>query len=90
MTVRSGRIRTSRRWPAAWTPRPCTAEVQPPREAPSRPATAGRGPILTTDADALFAPGVAVVVDPDRAEQLGAFVEDALSFEDVLAAQDQE
>jgi hypothetical protein len=29
-------------------------------------------------------------VDPEGAERLGAFVEDALSFEDVLDAQDEE
>ena len=47
-------------------------------------------PLVTTDENGLLLPGVVVVVDPDRADELGAFAEDALSLDDVLAAQDDE
>jgi hypothetical protein len=57
----------------------------------ARSSTAGRPePVVTTDEAGLFVPGVVVVVDPDRAEHLGAFVEDALSLEDALEAMDEE
>lgn len=47
-------------------------------------------PLLTTDEVGLALPGVGVLVDPERASEMGAFREDALSLDDVLAAQDEE
>ena len=46
-------------------------------------------PVLTTDEAAFGVPGVGVVVDPERATELGAFREDAVRLEDVLDAQDE-
>ncbi len=87
MTPRRSRRHSARQpWPANWKPRPASVAVGVPGPAVSAP----RQPVVTTDPDALFVPGVGVVVDPDQAERLGAFIEDALTPDDVLAAQDEE
>ena len=46
--------------------------------------------VVTTDERALRVPGAVVVVDPERADEMGAFQEDALSPEDAAAAIDEE
>ena len=41
-----------------------------------------REPLYTTDTDAVGEPGVVVIVEPDDADDMGAFAETALSPED--------
>jgi hypothetical protein len=43
-------------------------------------------PIITSDQTAIGKPGAIVQVDPDEAEALGAFVEDALTLEEAWDA----
>lgn len=43
-------------------------------------------PIITSDQTAIGKPGAIVQVDPDEAESLGAFVEDALTPEEAWDA----
>jgi hypothetical protein len=43
-------------------------------------------PIVTKDQTMLYAPGVVVSCNPEEADSLGAFQEDALSFDDAWYA----
>lgn len=43
-------------------------------------------PIITQDQTMLYTPGVIVSCNPEEADNLGAFVEDALSFDDAWYA----
>lgn len=54
------------------------------------PAYLCDGPLFTRDLDLLGVPGVVVSVDPETAEEMGAFEEDALSAEDAIAASTEE
>ncbi len=88
---RSRRQSASQPWPANWKPQRAKADVRPdPARASLAKSPAPRQPVVTTNLDALFVPGVGVIVDPDQAERLGAFIEDALTPDDALAAQDEE
>jgi hypothetical protein len=46
----------------------------------------GNGVVVTTDSAALGLAGTIVILDPDEAEELGAFEEDALSVAEALLA----
>lgn len=43
-------------------------------------------PIVSTDYADFLTPGVVIELDPDQADDLGAFHEDALSLDDALDA----
>ena len=46
------------------------------------PNTSGREPVVSLDIADIAVPGVIVEVDPDMADELGAFHEDALTDAD--------
>ncbi|MGH3710347.1 MAG: hypothetical protein ACRDRQ_20075 [Pseudonocardiaceae bacterium] len=57
-----------------------TQKPQPLRPVPS-------SPIYSQSIEDVDLPGVVVEVDPDDAEEMGAFPEDALTLDDVLQAE---